>query len=234
MRGCFPRLRSLGRQGAVIALVLGVTALVGTATAAGLLTGADIKNGSVTGKDIRNRSITAADLQPSLLKPRSTLPPVPGPAGPAGPTGPAGAPGAAGEDGLDGETGIVQTGGFSGAVGKIDPGGAPTFLPQRATVTVAAGQRLTGSASLELGIAAGGPLSGPIYASLCYAEVGGPVLGALATALPDVSTVRSSVALAGTKAPGPGEYEVGICVGNDTGNSFDDNGNYSGFVQVTN
>lgn len=81
---------------AVVALVL---AMGGTATAAKLISGKQIRNSSVTGKDIRNGSLGPADLSG---KAKAALA---GTAGPAGPAGPAGAPGAAGAKGEQGDRG---------------------------------------------------------------------------------------------------------------------------------
>lgn len=218
------RLCSLGTVGVVLAVI---SALAGTATAARLLTGADIKNGSLTGKDVKDRSIAAVDLKPGALKA--------GPAGPLGQTGPVGPRGPEGPEGADGSSGVVQTGGFSGSVGVVASGGTATFLAPRATVSVASGQHLTASAAVELGISSGGPLSGAVGVFLCYKSVGSSAVEGVigGQAIPEITTIRSSVAIAGTKVVGAGEMEVGVCVNNDTGQAFDDNGSVNGYVQVT-
>lgn len=48
------------------AAVLLVVAMAGSATAAALITGKDVKNGSLTGKDIKNGSVAAADVKNNL------------------------------------------------------------------------------------------------------------------------------------------------------------------------
>ena len=78
-----------------------VIATAGSATAAGLITGGEIKNNSITGsdirddtvgsKDVRDHSLLADDFKPGQL-----------PAGPQGLTGATGPSGAAGADGRDG------------------------------------------------------------------------------------------------------------------------------------
>jgi hypothetical protein len=88
-RGIRPHIRT-SHVVAGAALVL-VTA--GSATAAGLITGKDIKNGSVTSKDVKNGSLVLKDFKKSE---RGKLV---GPAGPAGGTGATGATGAAGPAG---------------------------------------------------------------------------------------------------------------------------------------
>ena len=82
-------MRVQGRTGVVLAFVLGVlVASAGTATAAKLLTGKQIKNGSIARKDLSTG--VRAELS------ESAKPGPQGPAGPAGPQGPAGAKGANG------------------------------------------------------------------------------------------------------------------------------------------
>ena len=61
----------------------------GTAGAAKLLSGKDIKDNSITGADVKDRSLTAADFRGSVV----------GPAGPAGPKGDPGQPGTPGTPG---------------------------------------------------------------------------------------------------------------------------------------
>lgn len=72
------------RHRPVVAVLVAVIALLltvgGTAVAARLITGKDVKNGSLTGKDVKNKSLTPKDFRGSVQ----------GPAGPAGAQGPAG------------------------------------------------------------------------------------------------------------------------------------------------
>jgi hypothetical protein len=69
-------------------------ATAGTATAAKLITGKDIKNGSIARKDL-NTAVRAELSEPAKPGPQ-------GPAGPQGPVGPAGAKGATGPPGAPG------------------------------------------------------------------------------------------------------------------------------------
>jgi hypothetical protein len=71
--------------------------LRGIDVADGGLLGADVRNESLTGADVRDGSIGLSDLAASAR--------IPGPAGPIGPKGPAGAPGTDGRDGIDGVDG---------------------------------------------------------------------------------------------------------------------------------
>lgn len=98
-----------------VALLFAVT---GTATAAGLITGAqikdntvgspDLRNNSVATQDVRNNSLTTLDVQNGSLKATDFAPGelTTGPAGPAGPAGLAGPAGPAGPQGTPGVSGL--------------------------------------------------------------------------------------------------------------------------------
>ncbi|MEV4423254.1 hypothetical protein AB0L40_25255 [Patulibacter sp. NPDC049589] len=109
------------RPAGIIALLALFLALGGTATAAKLITGAqiknssvtgaDLKNSSVTGADVKNRSLTASDLSAATVKSlagKAGPTGATGAVGPAGPGGPAGPAGAAGAPGAQGPAGIVS------------------------------------------------------------------------------------------------------------------------------
>jgi Collagen triple helix repeat (20 copies) len=89
-----------------IGLIVVVAILVGAggATAAQLITGAQIKNSSVTGRDVKNESLTKKDFRGRVRGPRGFLGPQ-GAQGPQGPAGPAGAQGAQGAVGPQGPPG---------------------------------------------------------------------------------------------------------------------------------
>jgi hypothetical protein len=75
----------------VIAIVAMFVALSGTATAAFVITGDNIRDKSVTARDLKNHTIGTKKLTKraiSSLKGRNSDTGVPGPAGPAGPAGP--------------------------------------------------------------------------------------------------------------------------------------------------
>ena len=95
----------------LIVVAARVAATGGTATAAKLITGKDVKNGSLTGKDVKNRSLGVSDLS---AKARASLR---GQAGLTGPTGPAGAAGTAGAKGDTGATGPTGPKGDAGEQG---------------------------------------------------------------------------------------------------------------------
>lgn len=54
----------------IVSIVAVVIASAGSATAATVITGKQIRNGSVTGRDIKNRSISRADLKPGTIDKR--------------------------------------------------------------------------------------------------------------------------------------------------------------------
>jgi hypothetical protein len=83
----------------VVAILVGA----GGATAAQVITGAQIQNNTITGKDIKNKSLTKRDFRGSVRGPRG----FPGPQGPQGAQGAAGAAGAPGAPGAPGATNTV-------------------------------------------------------------------------------------------------------------------------------
>lgn len=107
----------------LVAVLLPAVAFAGTAGAAALITGKDIKNESVTGRDVRDGSLQPRDFGGAVLAgPAGPQGPKgdtgePGPAGPQGATGPAGPQGAtgpAGPQGLSGVSGLeYRTSGFT-------------------------------------------------------------------------------------------------------------------------
>ena len=82
---------SAGTSLAIVAIVL---SCAGSATAASVITGKQIKNSSISSSDIKNRSLLAKDFKSGQLKRGRT-----GATGPAGATGPQGARGTAGTAG---------------------------------------------------------------------------------------------------------------------------------------
>ena len=90
-----------------IALVALFVASTGTAAAALVITGGNVKNGSLTGIDVRNGSLTTLDVKNRSLRPVDFRGPLPaGPRGPQGAQGPAGQAGAQGVQGAQGPPGV--------------------------------------------------------------------------------------------------------------------------------
>jgi hypothetical protein len=100
-----------------IALLALFIAIGGTATAAGLINGKNIKKGTITNKQIKNKTITKAKLSPATVNSLRGQAGSPGPAGPAGVRGPAGATGAIGATGATGAAGATGATGTTGATG---------------------------------------------------------------------------------------------------------------------
>lgn len=126
----------IGRPNAatLVSIVALFLALGGSATAAYLVTGADVKDGSLTGADVRDGSIQARDLasgasvakkkRAAKRKAKTVGSPgvqgergLSGPAGPQGPQGPAGSNGNVGPQGEIGETGETGPQGQQGNPG---------------------------------------------------------------------------------------------------------------------
>jgi hypothetical protein len=114
----------------VVAIFALIAACAGSATAATLISGKQIKDGTITGKDVKDRSISAIDLtgvsiggagagQPGASGAQGPA----GPAGPAGPKGDAGAQGPAGPAGAKGATGAAGAAGPQGPKGDTGPAG---------------------------------------------------------------------------------------------------------------
>ena len=98
------------------ALVLSI-GLGGTAAAASLITGKQIKDGTVRGRDVGNSSLTGADVADKSLSPADFSGSVQGPAGPQGPTGPQGPRGLQGPQGTAGPQGVKGDQGVPGISG---------------------------------------------------------------------------------------------------------------------
>ena len=133
--------------GLVLAVIAIVLTLGGTATAAKLITGKQVKNSSLTGADVKNASLTGRDVKNGSIGPSdlssAARKAVSGSAGSIGPKGGTGAAGAAGAPGAKGDTGAQ---GGPGAKGDTGAAGADTGtalsgrilnLPQDATLRFA-------------------------------------------------------------------------------------------------
>lgn len=113
----------------VICLTIVLSSAV-TATAAKLITGAQIKNGTITSADIRDGSIRAVDLAPGTAT--------------AGPVGAAGVQGAAGASGAAGVDGSAR------AFASVTPGAPPILNPGKVKGFVSVSQPSAGSYCLKL------------------------------------------------------------------------------------
>lgn len=85
-------------------VVVAILVAAGGATAAQVITGAQIKNNSITGQDIKNKSLTPQDFKGSVRGPRGLT----GAQGPQGVHGAQGAQGAPGANGAPGRNGVTD------------------------------------------------------------------------------------------------------------------------------
>ena len=92
----------------LVAVAAVVLAMAGSATAASLITGAQIQDNTVTGRDIKDESLTLVDVKPSAAKALK------GKRGPAGKQGAKGAKGDTGPRGADGPQGVAGPTGPTG------------------------------------------------------------------------------------------------------------------------
>jgi hypothetical protein len=111
--------------GVIVALVVGST----TATAASLITSAQIKNGTIENRDIKRGTIAPSRLSPKLQGLLATLDvqgwPLDAIIGPRGQEGPKGDRGAKGDTGPRGDTGDTGPRGATGAKGDKGDRGDP-------------------------------------------------------------------------------------------------------------
>lgn len=128
----------------VVSLIALGVALSGTAVAATLITGANVKNNSLTGADIKDASLTGADVKPGSLDAahlsaagQAALRGAAGAVGPKGDKGETGAAGAAGATGPAGAEGLQGPSGPSGVVSASDNSGLilATISDQQVMIT---------------------------------------------------------------------------------------------------
>jgi hypothetical protein len=108
------RIRSNLTYANVVSTLCLFVVLGGSATAAVLLTGKNIKNGSLTGADLKDNSVAGIDIKDGGLlakdfKPGQLVAGAPGPQGPKGEAGAAGTAGAKGDTGAAGSDFTIAT-----------------------------------------------------------------------------------------------------------------------------
>lgn len=174
--------------------------------------------------------------------------------GPMGPTGADGATGATGADGMTGATGATGATGPTGIVststiaGTISPVPSPgmatpvwTFAGPTATVTIVAGQRITGSA---VGVLGHNNQNTTVAASvsLCIAPLpaGTPIDPFFPNNFPETTVLaaptKTMVSATGSVLPAAaGQYRVGFCIRNkSTTINLGSNDYVNGWFTVTN
>lgn len=180
--------------GTILGTAAVVLAAAGSATAAGLITGKDIKNNSVTGADIRTSSLTGSDVRNSSLTGADLRNGTVGPAdlstaAKAALTGPKGDPGAKGDKGDKGDPGAAGANGTNGTNGADGLPGPPSgFMGRMDGLTV-------GTNDLEYGwvSSVGTPTAAPGDRSLLTPDVALRATGlhVQLTAPPGVGATRS-------------------------------------------
>jgi hypothetical protein len=150
-----------GRAGTVLAFALGlVIATAGTATAAKLITGKQIKDHSIAERDLAASVVAKLDRRPG--------------SGPAGPSGPAGEKGATGEKGAPGEKGAAGDAALSYSVTGSHDFVAPTTMANVLSITLPAGTYV-----LHGQVIVSTPSTTTAYDSQCFL---GPVLAPIGLA----------------------------------------------------
>jgi hypothetical protein len=108
------------------------------------------------------------------------------------------------------------------------------FAGSTVKLTTLAGQRLTGTASVPL--AGNTAAAQPVKLDLCYQPAGGGPLqnftGPDASIL-HVTTVRRLSTVAASAVPGPGDWNVGLCIMNTGATTLNNNHRLNGWVLVT-
>jgi Collagen triple helix repeat (20 copies) len=228
----------------VVALVALFVAFSGTATAALVMTGKNIKDGTVTAKDVKNRTLGTDKLSNnavSALKGQPGPEGQPGPAGPqgpagrhgpAGPTGPKGDPGAqgpTGDPGPRGPSGIVN--GVSAIGGGPNPSATTQFFAAPVSVTVSdASQRVLVNSNSTFGT--GVTPANALNLFICYQQPPGSVTpvgnGIAGLQLPANSKVP--MGLSKVLQLAPGQYLVGMCGTGGAGWNNNDWGTTSALV----
>ena len=155
-----------------------------------------------------------------------------GPTGPTGPTGSTGPAGVTGTTGTTGASGVVATVNVAGSAGTVAANAASFyFVGPTATVTVATGQRITGSMSAVLGVTAG---TVSVDFALCYSNNAPVAFNQFAFQSATVTTTPIPFATAGSVTPpAAGTYLVGFCVADRSATALNKNDWVNGFFQVT-
>jgi hypothetical protein len=156
------RLRARATFANVVSMLALFVALGGSATAAVLITGKNVKDATLTGKDIKDNSVGSADIRDGDLVAKDFKPgqlPA-GARGPQGDTGAKGDPGAKGDQGAKGDPGAK---GDQGDRGPAGDGGTVTTVAGIEFRTNSNAVVVNGDSSCSwLGGAGGGTLYAPV------------------------------------------------------------------------
>ena len=133
---------------------------------------------------------------------------------------------------------VVAVSGFAGSPIAANSS-VYVFVGPTAQITIYnSTQRLVGSATAALGLAAGATKT-TAYVGMCYQLVsggGGPITNFVggAFSIVEISTNRSGVPACGTVLPGPGTYNVGVGVRNTGVTALTNNDYVNGYVMLLN
>ncbi len=205
----------------------------GTATAAKLITGKDIKNHSITGQDIKKGSLPLSVLKGKL------------PTGQQGPKGEAGIVGAKGSTGPAGLSAITEVFSMGGPIAASVPSGSSlAFLGEPAEVTVFTGDQGLIEATVTVGTSVEDIDDTLKFAlTICVGE--GSEIEAIdeetkelrvsPTIAKDqrVTTTVSSGFFVSGPAGESFTAKLGPCVLNETGTALNDNDRAMGYVMVS-
>ena len=131
---------------------------------------------------------------------------------------------------------VVAIQGFAGS--PIPPNSSVyVFVGPTAQITITnSTQRLVGSATVALGLAAGATKTTAVV-GMCYQSTAGGLVTNFvggAFSIVEISTNRSGVPACGTVVPGPGTYNVGVGVKNTGATALTNNDYVNGYVMVLN
>jgi hypothetical protein len=131
---------------------------------------------------------------------------------------------------------VVATFSLAGSIALSIPGGSGSyvFAGPTASITVTANQRLTGAATLPIGLASGAEQTVDI--GLCFQIGAAPITNFAAGnySTQRVATGRRSYGASATTTLAAGTYLVGACVRNTGAGAINDNDFVNGWITVTN
>jgi hypothetical protein len=172
----------------VVATLALFVALGGSATAAVLITGKNVKNNSLTGVDVKNGSLRSADIKDGDLLAKDFK------AGqlPAGATGPQGIPGPKGETGEAGPKGETGATGERGPQGEPGTDGVDGVSASKTWAVINADGSIRSQSGGITTIGPGGFCTNSINGGLCALNMGRSVVDCAIVITPEGDTAPPS------------------------------------------
>ena len=241
-------LRSRVTYANVMSTIAVFVVLGGTATAASIITGKQIKNSSITSTDIKNGTLLAKDFKKGQLKRGKTG--KTGAAGKNGTNGKSGTNGTNGRNGLNGlqgSPGVVASASAADeisdiagvAAGATDPGWV--FAGPTVRLTITAAERVIASFTGALGTTQAGGAN--VETDICYRSTAtGSAIVEASDSNYTILKIAQNTRVTATNhvivQPGAGTFDVGLCADNpatDTtaSTTLDDNDYAQGWAVVT-